>query len=204
MCDKVFILDPGHGGIDPASNQYVTPGKRSPIWPDGSVYYEGVGNRNIAQLAGNILKAKGAKVFYTVEPNNWKDVSLTARCTTANQIFKAYPNAILCSIHSNAASDPKAHGYEAFTSPGQTKSDPVATNWLEEQAKKFPNLRKRTDLSDGDPDKEAKFTILTETTGRAILIEMMFHTNPTECKIIQSTNGVRDCAAAIADALWRS
>jgi N-acetylmuramoyl-L-alanine amidase len=39
------ILDAGHGGI--IDGVYQTHGKRSPIWEDGSQYFEGVGNRQI-------------------------------------------------------------------------------------------------------------------------------------------------------------
>ena len=41
----IVILDAGHGGM--IDGEYQTAGKRSPIWDDGSQYFEGVGNREI-------------------------------------------------------------------------------------------------------------------------------------------------------------
>jgi len=41
----IYLLDAGHGGL--IDGKYTTAGKRSPIWDDDSVYYEGVGNRDI-------------------------------------------------------------------------------------------------------------------------------------------------------------
>ena len=31
----VWLLDAGHGGINPDTGEYVTPGKRSPVWQKG-------------------------------------------------------------------------------------------------------------------------------------------------------------------------
>ena len=42
-----MAFDPGHGGI--VDGQYMTSGKRSPLWKDGTQYFEGVGNRQIVQ-----------------------------------------------------------------------------------------------------------------------------------------------------------
>ena len=36
---KTIILDAGHGGM--INGKYQTKGKRSPVWEDGSVLYEG-------------------------------------------------------------------------------------------------------------------------------------------------------------------
>ena len=42
MSKKIWLLDPGHGGLDPETGKYVTSGKRSPKWEDGSQYFEGL------------------------------------------------------------------------------------------------------------------------------------------------------------------
>ena len=49
MSKFIWLLDSGHGGLDPDTGKYVTPGKRSPVWNDGSQYFEGVGNRDIVR-----------------------------------------------------------------------------------------------------------------------------------------------------------
>lgn len=42
----------------------------------------------------------------------------------------------------------------------------------------------RSDISDGDHDKEAKFWVLTKTQGRSILIEHPFMTNKDDCSML--------------------
>lgn len=200
MSKRVYILDPGHGGINPATGQYVTVGKRSPKWPDGSVYYEGVGNREIARLCGAKLKALGIDYVYTVTPTDWKDTSLSVRVARANAVFSTEP-AVLISIHSNAAADSSAHGYEVFTSPGQTNSDKYATVLFQEFAEAFPELKGRANLQDGDPDKEELFTMIAGPKCPAMLIETMFHTNPKECKMLLDPKVQDRIAQAIVNAI---
>ncbi len=55
------ILDAGHGGM--IDGEYQTSGKRSPIWNDGSQYFEGVGNRQIVSKLTAKLKDKKINVF---------------------------------------------------------------------------------------------------------------------------------------------
>lgn len=199
---KVVILDAGHGGINPITKQYVTPGKRSPIWKDGTQYFEGVGNREIVQLASRILKGKGVTVFYTVDPSDYRDVSLSERVRIANKIFKSNPDAFLISVHSNAASDPTAHGSEIWTWPGQTKSDVFATVFMQEFVKLHPLTKVRADYSDGDIDKESMFTI-NSVNCPSFLIESMFHTNEVECKILMSQSGKEAIANSIVNTVIR-
>jgi len=182
---NIYILDPGHGGINPATGKYVTAGKKSPVWPDGSIFYEGVGNREIAARTGALLKAAGIDFCYTVTPSDWQDVSLTERCKRADLVQKKKP-AVLISIHSNAGpnGDRKAHGFEVFTSPGQTGSDQIASIFFNEMKTAFPELTGRPMMGDGDPDKEEKFTMICRPKCRAILIESMFYTNQVECKML--------------------
>ena len=57
--DTVVILDAGHGGL--INGVYQTSGKRSPVWSDGTQYFEGVGNREIyeklrAKLTANCIE----------------------------------------------------------------------------------------------------------------------------------------------------
>ncbi len=200
MSKRTYIIDPGHGGINPATGQYVTAGKRSQKWSDGSVYYEGVGNREIAKLVGEQLKLKGIKFKYSVDPSNHLDISLTARASVANS---TPGNVVFISIHSNGVANPQANGYEVFTSPGQTKSDELATIWYQEMGKEFPDLKGRPDTTDGDPDKEAEFTVLTKTKCPAFLIETMFHTNEKECKILMSAEGKKRIANVIVRTIER-
>jgi N-acetylmuramoyl-L-alanine amidase len=200
-----YILDPGHGGINPTTGQYVTPGKRSPKFPDGFTYFEGVGNRDIAKIVGSKLNKLGIKHEYTINPDSWVDTPLTTRVTTVNAIHAKTPS-VLISIHSNASGSGTSwhagEGYEVFTTPGQTKSDEYATIWFEEMAKEFPEMRGRADRSDGDVDKEANFAML-RTKCPAILIEMAFHTNLKEAELLRSNKGKERMADVIVRTIQR-
>jgi len=202
MSKRIYIIDAGHGAINPATGQYVTPGKRSPKWSDGSVYYEGVGNRSIAGKVGAKLKALGISFVYTVTPSEWDDVGLTLRVKrAAAAISLAKKPGVLISIHSNAASDQSANGYEIFTSPGQTDSDPLATILYNAFKAKFPELKGRSNLGDGDPDKEELFTVISSKSFPSMLIETMFHTNEKECRMLMDPTVQDRIAQAIVNAI---
>lgn len=192
---KTYILDPGHGGLDPQTGQYVTSGKRSPIWADGSVYYEGVGNREIVKIVADKLDKLGIKYAFTVSPNNAKDVSLGIRTASVKLAQAKFP-CVLISVHSNASNEQKANGYEVFTAPGQNTSDKYASIWFDEMKKEFPELKGRANFGDGDADKEELFAML-KVNCPSFLIESMFHTNPTECKILMSAEGKEKIAKSI-------
>lgn len=204
MSKRVYILDPGHGDIDPNTGRYVTAGNRSPVWSDGSVYYEGQGNRAIAKIVGRELSKLGIKYGFTVPIDSFHDLGRTTRANNANKLVteSGIPG-VLISIHSNGFSDPAAHGYEVFTSPGQTSADPLAEIMFCSIGEEFPELRPRPDYTDDDSDKEAKFTVLMKTKCPAILIESMFHTNEAECRILMSCKGKKRIAKAIVKAIQK-
>jgi N-acetylmuramoyl-L-alanine amidase len=191
MRNNVYILDPGHGGINPQTGHYVTAGKRSPIWDDGSQFFEGVGNRQIVKLLAEKLKNAGIKVEFTVSPDTWEDVSLSKRCVITNEIYKkANRKAVFISIHSNASDNEKAEGYEVFSSVGYTTSDKYAQLFLNRMEETFPTNKNRG-------AKEVDFYVLVNTLCPAILIESMFHTNRRECAILQSESGRDKIATAL-------
>ncbi|MFD0863676.1 N-acetylmuramoyl-L-alanine amidase [Sungkyunkwania multivorans] len=179
----IVLLDNGHGGI--INGMYQTPGKRSPIWADGSQLFEGEFNRAIVN--GIIQELTLLKIPYVNLAPEYRDVTLQTRVNRAHR----YPVSVsfYLSIHANAGG---GHGSEIYTSPGNTKSDSIATIFGEEFKKTFPNRRLRTDFSDGDLDKEAKFFVLTKTRMPAILTENFFMDNEAECKDLLMTKEGRE------------
>lgn len=179
---KIVLLDAGHGGI--VNGQYVTAGKRSPKWDDGSQYFEGVGNRQIRHELAKMLRAEGIRYKYVNEGE--KDTSLKARVDYVNSQARKYGagNTLLISIHSNGFHKESANGWECFTTPNKTNSDKYAEMLYDKMRLQFPNERFRTDLSDGDQDKEAYFYMIRKTICPAILSENFFHTNKRECQDI--------------------
>ena len=175
----IVLLDNGHGK--------ETAGKRSPVWSDGSQLFEWEFNRDIVRRIAEKLQADGIPYRVLVPEEN--DISLTERARRANEIAKENNGkAYVLSIHANAGG---GTGWEVYTSPGQTPSDAIATVFFEEAGREFvpDGWRMRSDYSDGDPDKEANFAILTKTTCPAILTENFFMDTEKDCRFIMSEDG---------------
>jgi len=190
----LWILDNGHGGV--IDGVYQTSGKRSPIWPDGEVLYEGEFNRAIVSRLVDMCKSNNIDYVNLVDTQ--EDVPLKERPKMANKIAKSSDKpCIYVSIHANGFTDESANGWEVFTSPGQTKSDTIATILYEKAKAEFPERRMRPSTGDGDPDKEAKFTVLMDTSMPAILSENFFMTNYRECHEILMSESGRDRVAKI-------
>lgn len=191
----LWILDNGHGGM--IDGVYQTPGKRSPVWPDGTQLFEGEFNRAIVNRLMKKCEDNGIDAVNLVDTP--KDISLTERVNTANKLAKSSQKpCIYVSIHADAFSDESANGWSVYTSPGTTKSDSIATILFEKAAREFTGEYMRSDkYSDGDVDKEAKFTVLMNTSMPAILSENFFMTNSDNChKYLLSEEG-RDRIAKI-------
>lgn len=188
MSKVLFIFDPGHGGI--LNGEYATPGKRSPHPVGDSVLYEGVNNRDNVNRMLSACKSAGLDAVDIVSSN--EDISLAVRVDRANK-QAAKRKTLYISVHSDAAPGGDkdwvngAKGITVYTSPGQTESDRYAEiliSKFESNMSSMTTIRK--DTTDGDKDKEAKFYVLTETNGPAVLIEGGFHTNQTEAILMVS------------------
>jgi N-acetylmuramoyl-L-alanine amidase len=190
----LWILDNGHGGV--IDGVYQTSGKRSPVWPDGEVLYEGVFNRAIVDRLMALCKANNIDAVNLVDTP--EDVPLSDRTSKANSIAKASDKpCIYVSVHANGFSDEAANGWEVYTSPGETKSDEIASILFEKARIEFPSYNMRKDTRDGDPDKEANFYVLIHTTMPAILSENFFMTNYKECHEILMSGFGKDRVAKI-------
>ncbi|MGD1947189.1 MAG: N-acetylmuramoyl-L-alanine amidase [Croceivirga sp.] len=178
-----ILLDNGHGGL--VNGQYQTNVKRSPIWNDGSLLYEGKFNRAI--VGGIVQELTRLHISYVNIAPEYRDVRLETRVKRANEYSGI--TSFYLSIHANAGG---GHGAEIFTSPGDTKSDQIATIFGNEYKRIFPQRKLRTDFSDGDLDKERRFYVLTKTKMPAILTENFFMDNEEECRNILMNRAVRD------------
>ena len=179
----IVLLDNGHGGI--INNTYQTAGKRSPKWANGQQVFEGEFNRAIVN--GIIEKLTALNIAYVNIAPEYRDVTLETRVNRSDDYDPK--KCFYLSINSNAGG---GHGSEIYTSPGNTKSDKIATLFGVEFKKEFPDKKLRTDYSDGDLDKEAKFTVLMKTKMPAILTENFFMDNETEGKTILLTKQGRE------------
>lgn len=197
--DKMKILiDNGHGEN--------TPGKRS---PDGK-FREYKYTREIATEVVKQLRSLGYDADLLVPETT--DISLTQRCKRVNDWCTKLGSKNVCmvSIHINAAGSgtwKTAGGWAVYTSPGQTQADYLATDLynaaevaLKPYKDMFSTLQNqghydskqkpmRADWSDGDPDYEAKFTMLTGTKCPAALTESLFQDNKKDVEFLESPVG---------------
>lgn len=187
-----IILNP-HGGINPQTKQYVTPGKRSPVWDNNpeeflkNVYYEGAGCRLINAQYAKFLDFLG--IPYIFPNDTWKDTPIHVKRKAVGDLNINRSKAFATEIHNNSSPPSiagKGHGIEIYTLPGLSVSDQYATIQLDEAKKEFPDTKLRTDYwSDGDPDKEANWGILKIDKYYGIpttLDEWFFMDNKHECK----------------------
>ena len=182
------------------------PGKCS---PDGE-FKEAVFSRELVKDLLPIMQSYGfiSLVDYTglapdgvnikAYANSWENqqrAELNFRVRKVNEVCKIYgkENVIYVSLHVNASGNGqwmKASGWEIFTSPGQTKSDVLATcMWNAANIYLNGESKMRSDWSDGDPDKEAAYMVLTKTKCPAVLVENLFMDNKEDLNILKSDIG---------------
>lgn len=178
MSKYCWCIDAGHAKS--------TPGKRSPLFPDGKTrLYEWEVNRKIAAKLMAKL-AKGGIKYFEVTPEDDVDISLSKRAGRVNAHKCGKPK-VLVSIHINAGPSPEwssPNGWEVYTTRGVTNSDKIAEVFFDEHKKAFPDMRMRSDNSDGDSDREADFTIIKSVSCPAILTENFFMTNLVEAMLL--------------------
>ncbi len=179
------VIDPGHAGwnVDPGAVNSAT----------------GLQEADIALIVSrrveSLLLAAGHEVKLT--RTDWEQPEtddMSARTSLSND----WGAELFISIHCNSAVSPNAAGYEVWTSPGNTQGDVLATSIFKQIAAEFPDRSGRTDLSDGDPDKESRFYVLVHTEAPACLVEMAFISNDGEAALLSDAAWQERYARAIA------
>ena len=207
----VFLSFPGHGE--------ETPGKRSPVWPDGSQLFEWEFNRRMDGLIRMLCDAVGIEYVQLVTED--EDIPIPLRGSTTagdgtrigrlKQWMKDNPgkDCVLLDLHANAADSAQAHGFELFTTRGQNNSDTVAEfifqefKYWAENGSRIENMKLRPDNSDGDGDKEVDFASIRKAPCKAVLIEFGFMTNEEECKLLMDEKYTFEMAAVVTLALLK-
>ena len=194
----IVILGTAHLG--------TTPGKCS---PDGK-FRECEYSREIVKMIKEDLYKKGITAVIDYEPlqpnakmkgttaKQEQSRELTWRVNYVNSLCSKYgtSNCIYVSVHVNAAGADgqwkSARGWSVYTSPGKTKSDTLATYLYNEAKSILPPDSKyyvRSDFSDGDPDYESNFYVLTKTRCPAVLTENLFQDNKQDVAFLTSEEG---------------
>lgn len=184
-----ILVEGGHG--------IQTLGKCSPIedgWPQGGRLREYKYCREIAREVVKRLTAQGYDAEMIVPED--ADISLGERCNRVNAYCSRLgaKNVVYVSIHNNAAGNGSqwltARGWEAWTSKGQTMADKLAECLYDAAIKHLPQGTKiRTDMADGDRDKEANFTVLYRSKCPAVLTENLFQDNREDVEYLLSDEG---------------
>ena len=143
--------------------------------------------------------------------DDWRkqqNAELYFRVKKVNEVVKQYgkDNVIYVSLHVNASGNGSkwmdARGWEIYTSPGKTKADVLATNIWQAAKNYLGSLTKlRSDWSDGDPDKEAAFYVLTKTKCPAVLIENLFMDNLEDLELLESPMGIQSLERTIIEGI---
>jgi len=175
-----WLLDPGHGGL--IDGVYQTAGKRSPVFSDGNVLYEGVFNRDVAQRIIKLCESHNIDAIDIVNTNN--DKPLRSRVKEANKIHKVARNCIYISIHANAWGKGKE-----FTSP---RGIGVYRYYKSKTGEKLADmLQKHLVEKTGFKDRGVKanetwanFYVLRKTHMPAILSENGFMTNLSDATLL--------------------
>lgn len=176
----IVCIDPGHGGHDSGA---VGPGG---LREKDVVLSVALLLRGLLLSDCEVVMTRQADVFET----------LRRRAEMSNAVAAD----VFLSIHCNWASRRDARGFEVFTTPGLTRADRYATALFQHWQAKFPEMHGRQDLMDGDPDKEARFTVLTRTNAPAALFELEFISNPLGEDFLRSRQQQGRMAQALAAA----
>lgn len=178
-----LLFEAGHG--DPP----LTGGKQS---PDGRLK-EYVYCREIVKEVVKRLRAQGYDAENTVPEKG--DIRLGERISRVNAYCDRLgaKNVLFVSVHCNAAdSGPwmTARGWEAWTSKGQTQGDKLADCLYDAAQKYLPKGTPiRTDLTDGDRDKEGNLAVVRGTKCAAVLTENLFQDNKADVDFLLSPEG---------------
>lgn len=187
-----WILDPGHGGINPTTGKYVTAGKRSPAVPPG--IFEGVFNRAVMEAVSKRLTAMG--IYHCSTTSGWEDTPLKDRVKYVKRCQSMYENCVLVSIHANAAPAlgwSSARGTVVFTRRNFNQPENELAEMLSQWVGVLTELPSRG-------VKRANFTMLVVPCP-AVLIECGFMTNRIEAEFMASPEGVERIAESIVQTI---
>ncbi|CCJ32642.1 N-acetylmuramoyl-L-alanine amidase [Caloramator australicus] len=121
LSGKRIVIDPGHGGSDPGA-------------VSGQVREKDI-NNSVARKLADLLKAEGAEVIFTREPEKDIYITLADRVNISNSIN---PD-LFISIHNNASISSAANGVETYYS--LVRPNILSSKYAEYAGDRYPVLR---------------------------------------------------------------
>jgi hypothetical protein len=188
-----FLINAGHGGVEPTTGQYFAPGKKT-LHTNGKPYhhqgwfYEGVFNRQIA--AEFIAKATNVGILCYPIHYPIADMPLKTITDTANGIARelalANIRTMFLSFHANAATNTtspqnSAQGVCSFVFNANSRTGEIARSVTLQLQNLFDRhgSRRRASLVLQNPLHITKFTSMP-----AILFELGFFDNPHNADLL--------------------
>ena len=184
--DKIFVIDPGHGGNDAGA-----------IGPSGVM--EKTVTLKVALELEKLLLAEGAEVIMTrrtdveVAPRgrHATDIEeLKSRCDIANEAEAD----IFISIHADSFTNPAARGTTCYYfGEGAPESKKLAESIHPALLEQIKTPSRGT--------KPCNFYVVRNTDMPAVLVELAFISNPQEESLLNSKEGVEKAAQGIFDGI---
>lgn len=193
---NIPVIFAGHGGI--INGEYVTAPDKMYQFDDGFTIYEGEINRKVCKYLSLFLKDESIPHFYL---DTELDTELRMKTQIAERLHSRQGNCFLLDIHHNGGG---GTGSEVFTSPGDTPSDPIATDVFHGISGSLgKSWEMRDGRGDGDPDKEAKFYVLMNTYLPSLLVECGFMDYRADAEFIVTDEGQKAFAKGIANGILK-
>lgn len=172
VTNKVIVIDPGHGGIDP-----------------GKVSANGVQEKDInlqlSQRLATILSQAGSAVILTRETDtelsssSTKGLAAKHREDLSKRVKLANDRQadLYISIHCNSFPSDRERGAQVFYGPGQQQSKMLAESIQHEMIRLLGNTHRQA--------KGVDYYITRNTNMPTVIVEAGFITNPKEEKLLQ-------------------
>ena len=172
---KIVCIDPGHGGKDPGAT-------------GGGVQEKAV-VLNVAKKIGAFLEARGCTVMLSRETDVFVELSDRARMANAAKAD------LYVSIHCNSVRDnARATGMEVYHYTHASEASKRAARVIYNKLLPVCGLR-------GRGVKSKDLAVLRETKMPAVLVELGFISNPSDCAKLTNFAWQDDAAQAIADGI---
>ncbi|MBQ8804362.1 MAG: N-acetylmuramoyl-L-alanine amidase [Tyzzerella sp.] len=171
-----IVVDPGHGGNDGGTSS-----------TDGTVIEKEI-NLSIASEVQALLKKHGVEVTMTRDYDVY--MSLDERVVAANQTNADFFVSLHCNYYEGDAS---IDGLEAFYCSNAAGSQKFAES-IADAAKQIDEIAVRGATQNN-------YYVTKHTSMDAVLIEMGFLSNPTECEKLTSSDYQKVLAQAIVDGI---
>jgi N-acetylmuramoyl-L-alanine amidase len=168
------VIDPGHGGKDPGATSIL------------GFYEKGI-NLSVALDVARLLEQRGLRVKMTRTDDYYPE--LEERAAMANRLDAD----LFVSIHADSFPKSSRRGYTIYVAKAASSSSRRA-------ARSIARSMSSTGLNSFGV-QTANYTVLTDTRGPAVLVEMGYLSNRSEAALLRSSSFQDRLAEAIADGI---